>query len=61
MNKHYGEITLRDYFAAMAMQSAYFHFSGDENGHTKHSTTEGIAESAYSMADAMLEAREAIE
>ena len=59
MNKHYGEISLRDYFAAKAMQSAYFHFSGDENGHTKHWTTEGIAESAYSMADAMLEAREA--
>jgi hypothetical protein len=43
----------------MAMQSAYFHFSGDENGHTKHWTPEGLAESSYSMADAMLEAREA--
>ena len=51
-------MTLRDYFAAKAMQSAYFHFSGDENGHTKHWTAEGLAESAYSMADAMLKARE---
>jgi hypothetical protein len=61
MNKEYGEINLRDYFAAMAMQSAYFHFSNDENGHTKHWTAEGLAESAYSMADAMLQAREPIE
>jgi hypothetical protein len=61
MKIQFSEINLRDYFAAMAMQSAYFHFSNDENGHTKDWTTEGIAESAYSMADAMLEAREAIE
>ena len=49
-------MTLRDYFAAKAMQSAYFHFSSEAE-FTKHWTTEGIAEAAYSMADAMLEAR----
>ncbi len=50
-------MTLRDYFAAKAMQAAYAHFSG-ETDHTKHWTTEGVAESAYAMADAMLKAME---
>ena len=58
MKIQFSEINLRDYFAAMAMQAAYFHFSNDENGHTKHWTPEGLAESAYSMADAMLDARQ---
>lgn len=49
-------MTMRDYFASKAMQQAYTHFSG-ESDHTKHWTTEGIAESAYAMADAMLNAR----
>ena len=51
-------MTLRDYFAAKAMQSAYLHFSADADV-TKHWTTKGLAESAYAMADAMLKAREA--
>ena len=55
--RHQG-MTLRDYFAAKAMQSAYLHFSADADV-TKHWTTKGLAESAYAMADAMLEAREA--
>lgn len=50
-------MSLRDYFAAKAMQSAYFHFSNDEDGHTKHWTSDGLAKSAYAMADAMLKAR----
>jgi hypothetical protein len=54
---NYDGMTLRDYFAAKAMQSAYFHFSG-ETAQTKHWTTEGVAESAYAMADAMLKARQ---
>ena len=49
-------MTLRDYFAAKAMQSAYLHFSADADV-TKHWTTKGLAESAYAMADAMLKAR----
>ena len=49
-------MTLRDYFAAKAMQSAYLHWSNNEVV-AKHWTTEGIAESAYAMADAMLAAR----
>jgi hypothetical protein len=56
--RDYFGMTLRDYFAAKAMQSAYLHFSADADV-AKHWTTEGIAESAYAMADAMLEAREA--
>lgn len=49
-------MTLRDYFAAKAMQSAYLHYSSEAEI-TKHWTSEGVAEAAYSMADAMLEAR----
>ena len=52
-------MTLRDYFAAKAMQSSYLHFSNDDDWHTKHWTTEGLAQSAYAMADAMLKARSA--
>ena len=49
-------MTLRDYFAAKAMQSAYLCWAKHEVV-AKHWTTEGIAESAYAMADAMLAAR----
>lgn len=52
------ELSLRDSFAAKAMQSAYLHFSADADV-TKHWTTKGLAESAYAMADAMLKARTA--
>jgi hypothetical protein len=57
-NPFASEMSMRDYFAAKAMQSAYLHFSADADV-TKHWTTEGLAESAYAMADAMLKAREA--
>jgi len=51
-----GGMTIRDYFAAKAMQAAYFHFSSEAEI-TTHWTIKGVAEAAYSMADAMLEAR----
>ena len=64
-----GGMTLRDYFAAKAMALAYDHFSRDlesefqdghdfewgEDGHPGHLGI--VAESAYLLADAMLEAR----
>jgi hypothetical protein len=43
-------MTLRDYFAAKAMQTI---------AANPHWTEEGIAEAAYKQADAMLKAREA--
>ncbi len=49
-------MNLRDYFATKAMQSAYFHFAAEADI-TTHWTIEGVAESAYAMADAMLQAR----
>ncbi len=50
---HYSGMTLRDYFAAKAMQ-AYLPDA------MNHNATEGeLAWSAYKMADAMLKAREA--
>ena len=52
---NYG-MTLRDYFAAKAMQAAYQPFAIETEA-TKHWTTAGMAESAYAMADAMLAAR----
>ena len=45
-----GGMTLRDYFAAKAMQTI---------AANPHWTEEGIAEAAYKQADAMLKAREA--
>lgn len=45
----YSGMTLRDYFAAKAMQGALA--AGDE------SSTTGLAAWAYNMADAMLDAR----
>ena len=46
-------MTLRDYFAAKAMQSHLTH-DGSE-----HANEIGVAKWAYEMADAMLKAREA--
>jgi hypothetical protein len=47
-------MTLRDYFAAQAMQAEMSRWKdGHEDGY------EGIAELCYCMADAMLKAREA--
>ncbi len=46
----YAGMTLRDYFAAKAMQG---YIVGTENPHVKN-----IARIAYEMADAMLKARE---
>jgi hypothetical protein len=43
-------MTLRDYFAAKAMQAIMAN---------PHWTPEGIAEAAYKQADAMMKAREA--
>jgi hypothetical protein len=45
-------MTLRDYFAAKAMQTKIFSVR-------PYDTTEEIARDAYRMADAMLKAREA--
>lgn len=44
-------MTLRDYFAAKAMQ-AYMTFNGGDGG-----SDEDIAQWAYEIADAMIEAR----
>ncbi len=46
-------MTLRDYFAAMAMQGVC------ASGPGNHVTNEHIASEAYAIADAMLKAREA--
>jgi len=47
-------ITLRDFFAAAALQGMLAH---DESA-TSDYTVEGFVESAYKIADAMLKARE---
>jgi len=50
----YNGMTLRDYFAAKAMQAEMSKWKdGHEDGY------EGIAELCYCMADAMMKAREA--
>jgi hypothetical protein len=51
IGQHQG-MTLRDYFAAKAMQTKIFSVR-------PYDTTEEIARDAYRMADAMLKAREA--
>jgi len=52
--------TLRDYFAAKAMQSLITNFLAKELDEVDpHGWMEGLAMDSYSMADAMLEAREA--
>lgn len=49
-------MTLRDYFAAKAMQALIASRQGDYEGGFYDETV--VAESAYLMADAMLKARE---
>ena len=53
---HFSGMTLRDYFAAKAMQSFLSHFV--EQGWDAEDF-QLVAETAYSMADAMMEARDA--
>lgn len=53
----YSGMTLRDYFAAKAMQGFIAgHIS--HHGHENHWLYTGIASEAYDVADAMLKARE---
>jgi len=54
-NGEYG-MTLRDYFAAKAMQGIIS--SGGDFLNARYSSPETIANAAYHMADAMLKARE---
>jgi hypothetical protein len=52
-------ITLRDYFAAKAMQSLISNFLDKELDEVDpHGWMDGFAMDSYSMADAMLKARE---
>lgn len=58
MNKHYGEISLRDYFAAMAMERILkqtYDYEDDPETHLVRSRNG--AKDAYVIADAMLKAR----
>ena len=50
LENYYPGISIRDYFAAKAMQTI---------AANPHWTEEGIAEAAYKQADAMLKARQA--
>jgi hypothetical protein len=50
-------MTLRDYFAAKAMQGIYA--SNTEHDHEDEHIFDAVAEAAYLQADAMLKAREA--
>jgi hypothetical protein len=56
----YSGMTLRDYFAAKALPSAFAQYIeyAEENG-WHEGWRDGVARDAYSMADAMLKAREA--
>jgi hypothetical protein len=55
-----GGMTLRDYFAAKAMQSLVTHFLNTElNEVDPQGWMDGLAMDSYSMADAMLKARQA--
>jgi hypothetical protein len=52
-------ITLRDYFAAKAMQSLISNFLNKELDEVDpHGWMDGLAMDSYSMADAMLKVRE---
>ena len=52
-------ITLRDYFAAQALQSLINNFLDKELDEVDpHGWMDGLAMDSYSMADAMLKARE---
>lgn len=53
---HYGGMTLRDYFAAKAMQAMIARDKFDVGMYESHWTVQA-ASSAYVMADAMLKAR----
>lgn len=50
-------MTLRDYFAAKAMQGLFA--SNAEHDHEDEHIFDAVAEAAYKQADAMLKAREA--
>jgi len=52
-------MTLRDYFAAKAMQSLTQYFLTEELHLTDNDWMSGVSMDAYAMADAMLKAREA--
>ncbi len=54
--KPYEGMTLRDYFAAKAMQGM-LSANGDENGFLEYEE-KTVAKNAYKLADAMLKARE---
>jgi len=56
---HERGMTLRDYFAAKAMQSLITNFLAKELDEVDpHGWMKGLAMDSYSMADAMLKARE---
>jgi len=50
-------MTLRDYFAAKALQGMLSYFNESRGDFHTNSTAKGNAEYAYTQADAMLEAR----
>lgn len=54
----YEGLTVRDYFAAKAMQGWIASFPGDACHPAVSGICHKIAEQAYSLADAMLKARE---
>ena len=54
-----GGMTLRDYFAAKAMQGIFSMIATGAHGTTASDIEGGIAREAYMLADAMLKAREA--
>lgn len=54
---HERGMSLRDYFAAKAMQGIYA--SNTEHDHEDEHIFDAVAEAAYLQADAMLKAREA--
>ena len=51
----YFGMTLRDYFAAKALQGILA--GGDEGGFLEHEAIDALARQVYGMADAMLRAR----
>lgn len=55
---HYEGMTLRDYFAVKAMSIMWSAVDHGSCGDVDQSTNTIIAEGAYQIADAMLEARE---
>jgi hypothetical protein len=56
-NSIYDGMTLRDYFASKAMEGIFA--SNTEHDHEDAVIFDVVAEAAYRMADAMLEARKA--